>query len=294
MPQECSGKHSQYFYNASAFGIAADIQRPVRQTIPAQAATALHGGSGRGTLRVEDFNESPFIRFDAAYTEVGGSFDECHNLHATYASSVIEGLNIADVVLADRVVSRMVSYSPEVGNEDGEHSYDITGSHFENLRIAGHKLDIKLSTHVFSEHDTYAKFANAYQNGNADHLLPWGNQDKKRLDMLESMEKKYHALTGIGARAKKWAARTKATVNGGTYWCSAAGHLNLKQTIGDSELEGFGGIIVIPKFGIVRLAELIVHRDYRKLTMVRVQMCSGSTGGVDGGHTTSGSGSTFP
>jgi len=292
MPQECSGRHSQYFYNASAFGIAADIQRPVRQTVPAQAATALHGGSGRGTLRVENFSAPPFIRFSAAYTEVGGSFDECHNLHATYASSVIEGLNIADVVLADRVVSRMVSYSPELGNDGGEHSYDITGSHFENLRIAGHKVDIQLSTHIFSQHDTYSKFEGAYQNGEAEHLLPWGRQDKKRLDLLESMEQKYHALTGIGARAKKWAARKKPTGNEGPYWCSAAGHLSLEETIGESELQGFGGIILIPKFGIVRLAEVVLHRDYRRLTMVRVQMCSGSTGGADGGHT--GTGSTSP
>src|ERR1700704_6755003 len=123
MPKACPCHHSQYFYHASAYGLAGEIERPVQQSVPAQAACALASGGGRGTQRVEKFCLSPFICFDAAYTEVGGSFDECHNKHTTYAHSVIEGLNIANVVTADRVVSRMVTYSPETGDGESEHSY---------------------------------------------------------------------------------------------------------------------------------------------------------------------------
>lgn len=292
MPKECSGRHSQYFYHASAYGLSAEIERPVRQSVPAQATSALGIGGGRGTSRVEKFCATPFICFDAAYTEVGGSYDECHNIHTTYAYSVIEGLNIADMVTADRVVSRMLTYSPEVGDEEGEHSYDITGSYFQNLRIAGHLIDIKLSTHRFHDHNTYSKFEKAYHGGEADDLLPWGSQSDKQLSQLEKLEDQYHALSGIGKRAKQWKGRRPS--KGGSYWCSAAGHLDLQKQVDGTELQGFGGIILIPKFGVVHLAQMLVHKDQRRLTMFHVQMCSTSQGNTGGGSSTSGGGRPYP
>jgi hypothetical protein len=205
----------------------------------------------------------------------------------------VEGLNIADVVTADRVVSRMVVYSPEVGDEEGEHSYDITGSHFVNLRVAGHPLDIKLSTHRFHTHDTYSKFEKAYHADQAEDLLPWGSQSEKQLTELEKLEDQYHGLSGIGKRAKAWKKKTQRS-KGVSYWCSAAGHLDLSKMIDETELQGFGGIIVIPKFGVVRLAQMLVHKDYRRLTMFHVQMCSGSAGTTDGGGTAGGGGHPYP
>jgi hypothetical protein len=287
MANQCS--HHQYFYNASAYGLSAEIQRPVQQSITAQASSNLSSSGGRGFQRVEKFCVPPFLCFDLAYTEVGGSFDECHNVHTTYAYSVVEKLNIGDMVTADKVVSRVATYSPTEGDDQGEHSFDITGSYFENLRIAGHKIDLKLSTHTIHKHNTYSKFRTGFHNGAAADLLPWGKQEKRRLNRLHELEDTYHALRGVGDRAKKWDPK-KTKAGEGAYWCSAAGHLNLEEEIGDSELEGFGGIIVIPKFGVVRLAEMIIHQDYRRLTMIKVQMCSSSQGTTDGGHAGTGGG----
>ena len=109
---KCSRRHLQYFYHASAYGLSGEIERPMRHSIPMQAATALAGSGGRGFQRIENFSAPPYVSFDAAYTEVGGSFDECHNQHTTFSYSVIEGLNIAGMVTADRVVARMAVYSP--------------------------------------------------------------------------------------------------------------------------------------------------------------------------------------
>lgn len=284
--------HSQYFYHASAYGLAAEIQRPVNQSIPAQAATALSSVGGRGSIKLDKFSVPPFISFDTAYCEVGGSFDGCHGMHTTYASATIEKLNIFDVVTADRIVSRMVIYSPEEGDDDGEHSFSLTGSHFDNLRVAGHLIDVKLATPKLHENDTYSKFEKAFHDKSGAKLLPWGDQDDKRLDELEKAEEQYHALRGIGKRAKAWKAGKRK--KGGAYWCSAVGHLDLGSTVKDTELVGFGGIILIPKFGIVRLAEVFIHRDHRRLTMVNVQMCSGGYGGASGGGSGGSGGMGFP
>src|SRR5215469_18977337 len=117
---KCSRHHSQHFYHASAFGVAGEIERPSRHTIPTQAATVLAPSGGRGYQRVDDFHFDGIISFKSAMSEVGGSFDECHNRHTSYATAVIDGLNILDIVTADRIVSRLAIYSPIVGDEDSE------------------------------------------------------------------------------------------------------------------------------------------------------------------------------
>ncbi len=289
----CSRPHSQYLYHAMAYGLAAEIDRPIKQSIPTQSAAVLSSVGGHGSDRVVDFSIPPFISFDSAHTEVGGSFDECHNMHTTYAQAVIEGLNFFDIVTADRVVARMVVYSPEEGDEDGEHSFSITGSHFDNLRIAGHAIDVKLATSTFHQHDTYSKFEKVYLGGGAADLLPWGNQPEKRLDELEKAEEEYHALRGIGKRAKAWKQKSKQR-KAGPYVCSAAGHLNFADKVKDSELRGFGGIVLVPKFGVVRLAEVEVRHDRRKLTMLRVHMCSPGGGGGSAGSACGSGGVPFP
>src|SRR5438270_6044562 len=129
---KCSRRHLQYFYHASAYGLSGEIERPMRHSIPMQAATALAGSGGRGFQRIENFSAPPYVSFDAAYTEVGGSFDECHNQHTTFSYSVIEGLNIAGMITADRIVARMAIYSPEVPPAEDDSSAKSEGNPGKN------------------------------------------------------------------------------------------------------------------------------------------------------------------
>src|SRR6478735_6117734 len=69
---KCSRHHSLYFYEASAYGLAAEIERPVRQSIPTQAAVVLSDAGGTDSSGpVANFSAPPFISFDAAHSEVG-------------------------------------------------------------------------------------------------------------------------------------------------------------------------------------------------------------------------------
>lgn len=291
---KCAHHHSLYFYQASAYGLAAEIERPVRQSIPTQAAVVLSDAGGTGSSgQVVNFSVPPFVSFKAAHSEVGGSFDDCHNIHTTYAQATIERLNIFDMVTADRVVARLTIYSPMDGDPEGENSFSITGSHFENLRVAGHLIDLRLATDTLHQLDTYSKIEKTYRAGKEADLLPWGNQNEKRLDELEKLEEQYHPLMGIGRRAKAWKHKN-AQRRGGAYWCSAAGHLNLHDQVKGTELQGFGGILLIPKFGILRLAELIIQPDHRHLTMFHVEMSSPSFGSCNGGGVSGGGTLPFP
>jgi hypothetical protein len=284
---KCSRHHSQHFYHASAYGLAGELERPCRHSIPTQAATVLGAGGGRGYQRVENFSFDGTVSFKAAFAEVGGSFDECHNRHTSYATAVIEGLNILDVVTADRVVSRMAIYSAEAGDKKGEATFDITGSHFDNLKVAGHKIEVKLATHIFHEHDTYSKISEAHAAKKTDDWLLGSKLRQLKKKDLEELEDTYHALGGMAEMVSEWKETGNSPSNQGSYVFSPANQFELEKHTGhDTELRGFGSFIFVPKFGIVRLAELVIHKNCRTLTMLRVQMCSTGTGGTDAGGTT--------
>jgi len=295
MAKECSHHHCSHIYHATAYGVSGELLRPAQRSIPAQATVTLAPGGGRGFDRVENFQLDGILSFRSASTEVGGSFDDCHNIHTSYASSVIEDLNIADIVKADKVVSRVSVYSAPEGS-DGESSFDITGSHFENLRICGYPVDVKLATQEFHKHNTYSKFESALHAKKADHLLFLSGLSKLKDKQLHDLEGEYHALTGVSQRIAGWKKRTPKSRSGMTYLCSAAGHLDLQKHVGaNSEIQGFGPIICIPKFGIIRLAEVVIHKDRRQLNMLRVEMCSTSDGSIHTGGSGGGTGgTTFP
>jgi hypothetical protein len=294
MAKECSHHHCNHMYHATAFGVSGELSRPAQRSIPAQATTTLAPGGGRGFDRVDNFQLDGLLSFRSSYTEVGGGFDDCHNMHTSYASSVIEGLNIAGMITADRVVSRVAVYSGPEGSDD-ESSFDITGSHFENLRICGHHVDVKLATHEFHKHDTYSKFETALQAKKADHLLFLSGLSKLDAKQLQDLEGDYHALQGVSKRISGWKQGTPKKRAGAAYLCSAAGHLDLTQHVGaNSEIQGFGPIICVPKFGIIRLAEVVIHKNRRQLNMLRVDMCSTGTGTIHTGGSGGGGTPTYP
>ena len=280
---KCSRHHSQHMYQASAYSVSAEFERPKKHSLAPQASVVLAGHGGHGSNRASAYNVDGLISFKNAYSEVGGSFDDCHGLHTTHAWSVVEGLNVADMLTADRVVARMAVYhSPTNGSEA---TYDITGSYFENLRIAGHPIEVKLATHVFHDHDTYSKVAQAYKAGTTDEWLVGGKLKLLKDDQLAELEDEYHALIGMSELVKEWT-KPERPEDRGSYWFSPANHLDWN---GPSEIQAFGSIICIPKFGVIRLAEMVVHRHSRTLRMFRVQMCSSGHGSTDGGNTTGGS-----
>src|SRR5262249_52750967 len=196
--QQCACPTSQYIYSASAYGFAGELERPSRHTIPSQAASVLAADGGRGNNRVQNFKFDGFLSVDDAHTEVGGSYDECHELHTTYSFSSLEGVNVADMLTANRVVSRLYIYAPANPADHSEPSFTITGSHFENLRIAGYKVDVELATSEF--HISYDTHTNA---GNADDWLLASQLAKSGKD-LQKLENTYHALKGITALVERW------------------------------------------------------------------------------------------
>ena len=271
---KCSSHH---VYNASAYGFAAELERPTRHSIPTQAGAVLAASGGRGVGRIHGFKFDGVISVEDAYSEVGGSYDDSHNLHTTYAFSVLEGVNIADVLTADRIVSRLSIYVSADPKKDSEPRFDITGSHFENLKIAGHKVDVKLATDVFHKLQKYSEIV----AGNRDEWLVGSKLGALGDEALKELEHDYHGLSDL---VKAWKKKGERPQDEGILF-SPANHLRLQEHGVSPEVLGFGNMIFVPKFGVIRLAELVVHKRCRSLTMFHIYMCSVGTGGTSGGGT---------
>ncbi len=138
-----------FHYHASAHALSGQFWRPFQRVIEVQAPTTLPSIGGVGKSRVDNFRLDDLVSFKAGYTHVLGSkkeeFDDQgklkKTLYTTQVTSTVEGLNILDVVTADRVVARLTS-SHDLS--DGEAHIHLVGSKFENLRIAGCEVEVKL------------------------------------------------------------------------------------------------------------------------------------------------------
>ena len=126
--------------------------------MPARAATAVPILGGHASASVDHFRHRNYLSFDHAESHVVGSYSEKDKAHGTLSSTTIEGLNILDVVTCDRIVARITTKHPD----QGDSSFIPLGSRFENLRIAGHRIEVELATDLFAQHETWSKLTEAH------------------------------------------------------------------------------------------------------------------------------------
>jgi hypothetical protein len=257
-----------YHYNAHGHALSGEILRPFRETIEVQAGMSLPTIGGYGCARVANFQLKCAVSFKSAFTQVMGSFDPEAKNHTTLVSTTIEGLNFLDVVTADRIVMRLASHfhldndaNPPV--VDNEPHITVLGSHFVNLRIAGHLAKIDFDHERFLRLDTFEEF-------------------RKELDSNEGFRKMaldpYH--TG----------RAQALPGPcGVVLCSLVKEI-------DVDCPGVtrkGHVLTVPEFGKIYVAELIAEYSRRTLTMLRFELGSPGYGGGTAGSGQS-NGSSYP
>jgi hypothetical protein len=135
-------EESHEFY-AKADVLNGHLQRPLDLEIRQQVPVLLHDQRGGHFFqRTEQYSLEGLISFKSGYTHVSGSRSVKNNGWVTLATSVLEGLNVLDVITADRMVAQVSTDHPP---EDG-HVPHVTflGSHFENLRVGGYEVEVQL------------------------------------------------------------------------------------------------------------------------------------------------------
>jgi hypothetical protein len=228
-----------YHYNAHGHGFSAHFRRPIEHLIDVQAASSLPSIGGHGRSRVDNFKFQELVSFKSAYSHVSGSQDPATGHHTSLATATVEGLNIQDVVTADRVVARMATQHPA---DHREPRFELVGSKFENLQIAGCRVEVEFDHDFFQRLDTF------------EALLKELETNAQFRKMAEDPFRSGHAHKLPDAH--------------GVLLCSLVKEMKTKCP-GVTEQ---GHCFVVPQFGRIYLAEVLAGHATRALTMLRLEM----------------------
>ncbi len=266
-------------YHGEADLLDVDVIEPFKEKVQ-RGKVELKNGNGEKSHyefdRSGPFNVKGVLSYQSGYTQVGAARSIKHeHRYSTLVTSAIEGLNILDILTADRVVAQITTAHPIDGAVP---EVSFLGTRFENLRIGGRKVEI----------DT-----------NLDILGPRPVRDTSYFDnqrVMDKMEEQFERFT-TSDYFPDWAEEYYARPE--NQWkhndcgvdfakCSLVNRVS-------SDQRSFGHVIDVPHYGKFFLGELRVKRvpatcvdefdAYTfNLTMVRMQLgCTTTLNG--GGHT---------
>jgi hypothetical protein len=255
-------------YQAEASALSAKLERPLQAEIRPQAYVNLPSTGGYFSERAEDFRLEGVISFRSAYTQVAGNRSEKEG-HGwvTLATAVVEGLNVLDVVTADRIVAQFSAEHPLVGYVP---RVTFLGTRFEGLKIGGLEIKptIDLNFCAPTKNDQLY-LEDAGFRGKVEE------QYKKMAGAPETLRRSEGGTMPDPAELRKqWntfihekGPRPKAAVD-----CS------IVTSLGDTGAwKSAGNALEVPEFGRVFFGELRVEGDTFELTMIRLKMgCIGS------------------
>lgn len=238
-------------YNAEAFVLEGRLDLPFEQPISPLAAARLPERGGYLAQRSHSYQLGGAISFRTAYTQVAGNPSRKAKGWSTLATAAIEGLNVLDVLTADRVVAQVATHIPEDGHIP---SVTFLGSRFENLRIADHPVRVDLNLKVPGD-----KPSNDASYTRNEGLLAWV---KTQLDRVKTHQ---HVTPEI---LSEYSQKPNDPPNTESVECSLVRDLRWDSKTPteptDIEFPGqcVGHVIDVPHFGRIYLAMLrIQHSD---------------------------------
>ena len=228
-------------YHADGTILSGHLSLPLVQQIEPQAHAHLREEGGYLSERLEDYRVESVLSIRSGYTHVAGNRNTKPGQGwTTLTTTVIEGLNVLDVVTADRIVGQTITDYPLEGYIP---AISFLGSRFENLRIAGHLVEIDIDPNILGE--------------KPEKDAPYTRHD----GLLSRVRKQYDRILGHGHLPEDLGQqynRLNASLGGAeTLECSL-----VNQASGRYPGQSFGHKIRIPGFGEITLAKVTVtHED---------------------------------
>jgi hypothetical protein len=264
-----------YSFRADANALGGFLREPFEKNIPTLAPVSLPPAGGLTTARSEAFCLDGIVSCASAYSHVLGR-EHANGSISILATSVVEGLNILEVVTAKRIVAQVSILIP-AANEPLR--FSLTGSGFEGLRLAGREADLRMRSDLLqpygaqSSHEPSLTWESIYESAQAHAQTVMGFFAKRGPDASQWAEDRHG-----------WMKDSKAKQGpGGTAFSSMV-------TLGRAEPNGDGHVVEIPGFGRIILGELLVSGSSVQLVAVRAELGCSVSGGVT--VATSGGGGT--
>jgi hypothetical protein len=267
-----------HIYYAEANVLSADLKQPLEEEIPPRVQVKLPASGRYRFKKANSFRFEGIISYHSAYSQVAGHPSSKSDGSATLATAVVEGLNVLDVVTADRVVAQISTVHPVFGTGQVP-SVTFLGTRFENLRIGGHKIKVTRKLDILG----------AKPAGDKSYFEDPGVQSRVSLQYDKVATAEGHPELAAAAYPKGRA----GVIGSNELQCSLVdsvegepeeakpGETAPKVSYGGTS---FGHVIDVPHFGKIFLAELKVERkpgdpgkriydtyEFR-LTMIRLEM----------------------
>lgn len=268
MPEQGEGR--VHYYNAEATILNGHLRLPLVRQIRSQAHVQLAPEGGYLSERSENYRLEGAISFRSAYTQVAGNRGtKPGHGWATLSTTAIEGLNVLDVLTADRVVRQIITEHPLEGYVP---SISFLGTRFENLRIAGHPVKLDFDLNVLgakpASDGAYAQDSGVVSRVKGQFARLMGSE------VPEELRERYNRLhSSLGAPE--------------ALECSL-----VNQAAGDYPGRSYGHVIEVPDFGKIILGRVTVsHEEFKpgtgtpkkttvRLTMIDLQMGCAIEGGA--------------
>jgi hypothetical protein len=276
MPEPTDRTHK---YHSEATILEGNLRLPLVQEIKPQAFAHLHEDGGYKSEHAADYKLEGVISFGSAHTQVAGNRSTKTNQGwTTITTTVVEKLNVLEVVTADRVVGQTITEHPLEGYVP---RISFLGTHFENLRIAGHPVNLKLDLNIFGNKPAN-DLAYTKDSGFIDRVSAQHKRVRQHQDLPSEVLARYNQLPST----TETSTATQEIVE-----CSL-----VSQAEGPFPGPCFGHVITIPDFGTITLARVTLTHDFEKgvpkRTTVRLTMVDLKLGCVIDGDVPIGTGST--
>ena len=267
-----------HIYEAEAVALSGSLRLPLIQEVNPPTFVKLNERGGYLSQHAENYRLGGAISFRSAYTQVAGNPDTKPN-HGwnTLCTSVIEGLNVLDIVTADRIVCQISTDHPLLGYVP---TVTFLGTRFENLRIAGHTVKLDLDLNMLGDKPK----GDASYTSSRDFLKRIAAQRdhiQGQKNIPTEISTRYNRLPAISAKQ-------------GKIECSL-----VNQSEGGFPGRCFGNAIDVPNFGKIYLGTLTLEQaDFDpstgspKKTTISVSMIEMVMGCVGGGGLLGGGGKT--
>jgi hypothetical protein len=273
---EASSKRA-FHYRAGASPLGGHITHPTEKIIHTQGASSLAQAGGHVESRVGPFRLDNIVSCNQAYSHSSGVQNRSTGSWEVVITSVVEQLNVLEVVTADRVVSRLFVEHPHEGYNP---RVSAMGSSFVNLRVAGVSiepvLDLDLLTLPVGKDGFPTKL----------HV-----DDEKFVDKVVEQTDKIVAAKSAPQWLKgrhSWVKSPQERKKKGFVLCSLVNELR-----GAKPGTSHGHVMHVPGFGNVFFGELVIAPHSYRLTMIRTEMGCLAEGTISAG-TADSNGFTVP
>jgi hypothetical protein len=267
-----------FYFRADANALGGFVEEPFQEPIHSQASTSLPSVGGYATARVEEFSFQKIVSHRTAYTRVSGKTVQEGGPWSMLVTSVIEGLNILEVITAERIVAQL---SVEYSVADKFPRIVLTGSTFEKLKIGGKDVSPTINK----------------------SLLGLGNETEASVAQRALVKQVSHAQIGsLLADAKSAPADSSKWLHGRFEATNAGSESEKDESVlcslvdgFDSEIPGksYGHVLELPDFGRIMFGELLVNPTSIQLSMIRAELGCNVKGQVSAAVVGTG-GVTFP